>query len=163
MMKRLLVMCSILLAAYTAKAQPANIYNPEADAETEIKQATVEANAENKHVFLQIGGNWCSWCRKFHNFVNENKAIKDFVDKNFVVVKVNYSKENKNPDVLKKIDFPQRFGFPVFVILDGTGKRIHTQNSAYLEENEGYSEKKVLEFFKQWAPGALNPAAYAEE
>ena len=64
---------------------------------------------------------------------------------------------------MEKMDFPQRFGFPVFVILNGTGKRIHTQNSAYLEENEGYREKKVLEFFKQWAPAALDPASYSKE
>lgn len=162
-MKRLFVMCGILLAVYTAKAQPATIYNPGADANAEIQQATIKANAENKHVFLQLGGDWCSWCHKFHNFVNENKEITDFITENFVVVRVNYSKENKNTDVMEKLDFPQRFGFPVFVILNGNGKRIHTQNSAYLEENEGYSEKKVLEFFKQWAPAALDPDSYSTD
>jgi thioredoxin-related protein len=155
-------MFSILLAVYTVKAQPVTIYHPEADAKAEIQQATVKANAENKHVFLQIGGNWCPWCIKFHNFVNDHKEIQDYVNQNFVVLKVNYSKENKNLDVLEKLNFPQRFGFPVFVILDGAGKRIHTQNSAYLEENEGYSEKKVLEFFKHWSPAALTPDNYTK-
>jgi hypothetical protein len=79
-----------------------------------------------------------------------------------VVVPVNYSKENKNEKVLEKLGFPQRFGFPVFVILDAKGNRIHTQNSAYLEADGGYNKEKVLGFFKQWSPAALDPKTYTK-
>jgi thioredoxin-related protein len=141
-------------------AQNISIYKPEANAKAEIQQAIQQAKAENKHVFLQIGGNWCSWCIKFHQFVEAQNEIKRFVNENFVVLKVNHSTENKNFDVLKSLDYPQRFGFPVFVILDENGKRIHTQCSAYLENDGGYSEKKVLTFFKQWSPTALDDKNY---
>jgi len=77
-----------------------------------------------------------------------------------VVVKVNYSPESKNEELLAKLDFPQRFGFPVFVILDAKGDRIHTQNTAFLEEDGSYSKKKVMQFFKQWSPAALDPDNY---
>lgn len=76
---------------------------------------------------------------------------------------VNYSKENKSPEVLKKLEYPQRFGFPVFVILDSNGKRMHTQNSSCLEEGDGYSKTKVLDFLKQWSPDALNPDNYKDK
>ena len=158
-MKIILLIFSFLISTILS-AQETNIYNPNADAKTEIQQAVKEAKAEGKNVFLQIGGNWCPWCIKFHHFVESNSEIKNFVEKNFVVVKVNYSKENKNLAILKELDYPQRFGFPVFVILNGDGKRIHTQNSAYLEENGGYSEKEVLTFYKQWSPMALDPKTY---
>ena len=59
---------------------------------------------------------------------------------------------------LPSLEFPQRFGFPVFVILDENGKRIHTQNSAFLKKGDGYDKEKVLRFFKNWSPQALNPA-----
>ncbi|MDX5442362.1 MAG: thioredoxin family protein, partial [Hymenobacteraceae bacterium] len=62
--------------------------------------------------------------------------------------------------VLEKLAYPQRFGFPVFVVLNSNGERIHTQNSAYLEEGQGYSKKKVLEFLGQWSPDALQPKRY---
>lgn len=159
-MKKLLGILSIILLTLTVHAQPAKIYNPDADAKADIQQAVKQATTEGKHVFLQIGGNWCPWCLKFHRFVDDNQEIKDYVNANYVVLKVNYSKENKNLDVLKSLDYPQRFGFPVFVILDGNGNRIHTQNSAYLEEDGGYSAKKVLTFYKQWSPEALDPANY---
>ena len=49
---------------------------------------------------------------------------------------------------------------PVFVILDKNGNRIHTQNSAYLEEGKGHSPKKVLEFLKHWSPASIDPKSY---
>jgi hypothetical protein len=73
---------------------------------------------------------------------------------------VNYSKENKNPDILADLGYPQRFGFPVLVILDGNGNRLHTQNSAYLEQEKAYSMETVIEFLKQWTPAALDPENY---
>jgi hypothetical protein len=73
---------------------------------------------------------------------------------------LNYSKENKNLEALESLEYPQRFGFPVLVILDGKGRRIHTQNSAYLEKEKSYDEKKMIEFLKQWSPAALDPENY---
>jgi hypothetical protein len=76
---------------------------------------------------------------------------------------LNYSPENRNEDALASLDYPQRFGFPVFVILDGKGNRLHTQNSAYLEEGNGHDSKKVLEFFNHWSPAALDPKSYEKK
>jgi len=50
-------------------AQNISIYNPDANAMDEVTEASEKALSERKHVFLQVGGNWCSWCVKFHNFV----------------------------------------------------------------------------------------------
>ena len=150
----------LLTISLSVDAQVTPIYNPAANAQTEIDQAVKKAAAEGKHVFLQIGGNWCVWCRRFHQFTADDPEISDYIADHFVVVKVNYSKENKNEKVLEKLGFPQRFGFPVFVILDQKGNRIHTQNSGYLESENGYDKDKVLNFYKQWSPMALDPKTY---
>ncbi|WP_255501840.1 hypothetical protein [Olivibacter sp. SDN3] len=47
------------------------------------------------------------------------------------------------------------------MVLDSSGKRIHTQNSVYLEEGNGHSAKNVLEFLESWSPKALNPEQYS--
>jgi len=78
------------------------------------------------------------------------------------VYHLNYSKENKNLPVLAAYGYPQRFGFPVFLILDKNGKLIHIQNSGYLEEGKGYSKEKVADFLINWAPDALDPEKYKE-
>ncbi len=109
-----------------------NLYKPAEDAESAIKKDVKEAKSEGKHVFIQIGGNWCVWCARFNDFVNSSKTLDSLVKANYIVYHMNYSKENTNAKLLAKYGFPQRFGFPVFLILDGEGNLIHTQNSAYL-------------------------------
>lgn len=133
------------------------IYNPAANAQADLKAAVAKAKKEGKHVFVQVGGNWCSWCIAFHNLVDNTPELKKLLNDNYETVLINYSKENKNEAVLAKLQYPGRFGFPVFLILDGNGKLLHTQNSAYLEEGKGHSVKKVSEFLKSWTAGALKP------
>ena len=142
------------------KAADVRIYDPNADAFGELHEATAKARQEHKHVLLCIGGNWCVWCRRFNTLITTDADLKGYIDSNYVVVHVNYSPENKNLLVLASLGYPQRFGFPVFVVLDGMGHRLHTQNSGYLEEGEGHSKKKVMEFLRQWSPAALDPATY---
>lgn len=137
-----------------------NLYNPNADAKADITAATTKAKKENKHVFIQIGGNWCGWCKLFNDLTTTDEELKTYITQNYEVVHLNYSKENQNLDVLEQLEFPQRFGFPVFVILDGNGKRIHTQSSGYLEEGKGHSKKLVLEFLQSWSPKALDKESY---
>jgi len=161
-MKSILTLFFFLILS-SSIAQTAKLYNPEADVSVAISKGLAKARATNKHLLLQIGGNWCPWCIKFHQFCQNDHEISSLMENNYVTIKINYSKENKNLAELKKLDYPQRFGFPVFVILNSEGKRIHTQNSSYLEEEKGYSKKKVLDFLKQWTPGALNPNLYLDK
>ena len=161
-MKPILTSFLFLLLSVCFAQQPVKLYNPETDVSAELSKAIIQAKTENKHVFLQIGGNWCPWCLKYHKFCAEDKSIDSIMSKSYIAIKVNYSKENRNYAILKKLNYPQRFGFPVFIILDKNGNRIHTQNSAYLEEGDSYSRKKVLEFLNNWSPEALNPDRYKE-
>lgn len=134
------------------------IYNPAANAQADLDAAASKAKKENKHVFVQIGGNWCVWCIRFHNLVEETPDLKNYLTSNFETVKINYSPENKNETVLKKLKNPGRFGFPVFLILDGNGEVIHIQNSGYLEEGKGHSVKLITDFLKNWTYKAVNPS-----
>ena len=148
-----------LIVSAVAQEKP-TLYNPSADAKADIAAAVKKAAAENKHVFLQLGGNWCGWCILFNNLATTNDTLKTYIEKNYVVVHVNYSKENLNEEVFASLGYPQRFGFPVFVVLDGKGTRLHTQNSAYLEKGKGHDPKKVLEFLENWAPASIDPKTY---
>lgn len=143
-------------------AQDSPVYHPEADAKAEVSAAVKKAASDKKYVMLMIGGNWCRWCKMFDKMVKENAQVDSALKANYIFQHVNFSKENKNLQLLEKLEFPQRFGFPVFVVLNDKGERIHTQNSAYLELGEGYDAKKVVEFFEQWGPAALVPEQYKE-
>ncbi|MBD1394097.1 thioredoxin family protein [Mucilaginibacter glaciei] len=168
-MKKILLIAGIAALSFSAKAQEAikpevpHLYNPAADAKADIAAAVKTAATQHKNVLLQIGGNWCIWCLRFNDLVIKDAELDKYMNDNFVVLHVNWSPENKNEKVLADLGYPQRFGFPVFVVLDDKGKRLHTQNSGYLEEGKGHSKAKVMEFFQGWAPSALDPKSYAEK
>ena len=72
------------------------------------------------------------------------------MQKNFVVVKVNYSKENKNEKFLSQ--YPKIPGYPHLFVLESTGKFLHSQGSGDLESGDHHDHDKVFEFLKKWAP-----------
>ena len=140
-------------AAAEEKAKLPKPYNDKENAEAKIAELVKQAQAENKNIILQAGGNWCIWCLRFNQFVQTTPELKNVVDENYLYYHLNYSPENKNEKVFAKYDNPgARFGYPVFIVLDKNGKMIHTQDSAVLEEGKGYSIEKVKEFFQEWAP-----------
>lgn len=162
-MKKLFFITLISAFAFSAKAQDKpHIYNPAADAKADIAAAVKQAAKLHKNVLLQIGGNWCSWCIRFNEQVTTDTTLDKYLNDNYVVLHVNYSKENQNEDVLANLGYPQRFGFPVFIVLDSKGIRLNTQNSEYLEEGKGYNRDKILDFFKSWSPTALDPKSYTK-
>lgn len=160
-MKCFLITLLLSLTAFTGFAQQnakAPLYDTAANAKADIKKAVTLASKEHKNVMLQVGGNWCIWCTRFHNTVASNDTLSKLMKDNYIVVHVNYEQKNSGSALWKELGYPQRFGFPVFVILDEKGNRIHTQNSAYLEEGKGHSPAKIAEFLEQWSPAALHGA-----
>jgi len=172
-MKKILVFIAAVLISVSAfsqaKKEGVHIYNPQANAKADISAAVSKAAQENKHVLIQVGGNWCTWCIAFHNLVDSTATLKKYINDNFETVLVNYSPENKNEAVLADLGYPQRFGFPVFLVLDGKGKVLHIENSSYLETEEvaangkkkvGHDVKKITSFLKGWTVTAVNPDTY---
>jgi thioredoxin-related protein len=156
----LFLLFSILLFSQE-KSQP---YNPNADAKADLKKAIDLAKKENKHVLIQVGGNWCPWCLRFHAMAKGAQKIDSIIQKDYIYLLLNYSKENRNWDLMEQLQYPNRFGFPVFVILDQNGKELHIQDSGLLEHRDpkvkGYDTTKVVTFLKEWNVKALDPATY---
>ena len=142
-----------------AQERKNKLYNPYENADSAITIVKKKAALEGKHILIQIGGNWCSWCIEFNRFTTTDKQMDSLLKADFVIYHLNYSKENLNKKLLEQFGFPQRFGFPVFIVLDNNGKQLHTQNSSYLEKDKSYNKEKVMEFFQHWNAKALDPKA----
>ncbi|MBK8608923.1 MAG: thioredoxin family protein [Chitinophagaceae bacterium] len=163
-MKKILVII-FCLSGFFAGAQTAEtkLYHPDANAAKDIATAVKKAKAEKKYVLVQGGGNWCSWCIEFARFCQADKKIDSVINSSFVWLHLNYSKENYNKAIFAKYGYPQRFGFPVFLILDEKGELIHTQNSEYFEDGKkSYDREKVQSFLEKWSPGARDPKKYSD-
>ena len=130
--------------AEAEKASYAKPYNDAENAEKKIAELVKKAKKENKNILLQAGGNWCIWCLRFNNFVQTTPELKKLVDENYIYYHLNYSPKNKNEKIFAQYGNPgEKFGYPVFIVLDKNGKQIHTQESGSLEEGKGYSLEKV--------------------
>jgi len=158
----ILALATIFLGLQAQEKEEIKLYDPDLDGMEQIDKAVEAASASGKHVFVQVGGNWCGWCILFDKFVKEDAELQNLINDNYEVIHLNWSRENKNEESMERLGFPGRFGYPVFVILDGKGQRIHTQNSALLEEGKGYNRKDVINFFKSWTAEAVDPASYKD-
>jgi thioredoxin-related protein len=150
----LMISCSLMSQAQETK----KLYDPTIDGMKQINEAVAKAKSQGKHVLIQYGGNWCSWCIKFDGFCKADPEIMKIIEAGYIPVKLNYSPENKNEKANVYLGNPTRFGFPVFIIVDGAGKILHIQDSGLLEEGKGYSKEKVTGFFKNWTVTALIPS-----
>ena len=153
-----LLLCSIALSRPLAhqgvsvgSSRTASVekFDPSRDAAQDIKNAAVEAKQSNKRVLLDVGGEWCIWCRRLDSLYASHKDLSDFLHGHYVVVKVNYSKENKNEKVLAQ--YPKIPGFPHLFVLDGDGKLLVSQDTGELEKDKGHDPDKVLAFLQRWA------------
>lgn len=166
MKRTFIILLFATLVVGIANAQKAlkKVYDETVDPMTQIDEALTKAKAEGKYVVCQVGGNWCPWCLRFADFVENDSVVNKVVNDNFVYIHVNYNprkaaseaSRQKASLLMKRLDNPGRFGYPVFVVLNEGGKVIHIQDSSFLEEGNGYSESKVLRFFKNWTPQALS-------
>ncbi|MBI4810489.1 MAG: thioredoxin family protein [Ignavibacteriales bacterium] len=134
----------------TGEYKPVYKFDPNHDAAQDIKDAIVEATKSNRRIILDVGGNWCIWCKRLDTLFLENKDLTEFMHKNYIVVKINFSKENENEEVLSQ--YPEIKGYPHMFVLEKDGKLIHSQDTSELELGKGYGREKVFEFLKKWTP-----------
>lgn len=153
-MRKVIALSLFVVFSIMAFAQD-KYYNDKLDGMKQIQAATMLAQQSGRYVLCQVGGNWCPWCIRFAQFATTDSVIAPMIEKNFIYVHINYSKENKNVEAMKYLGNPARFGFPVFVILDDEGRPIHIQESESLEEGKGYSRKKVEKFLSLWTKKAV--------
>jgi thioredoxin-related protein len=164
-MKRLLISFAIVCTTIFANAQTTfkKVYNEDINPLEQVEQSVAKAKKEGKFVICQVGGNWCPWCLRFADFITNDTTISKIVSDNFVYAHVNYNprkvvseeKTAQAKQLMKRLNNPARFGFPVFVVLDEKGTVIHIQDSSFLEEGKGYNKEKVIRFFSSWTPNAV--------
>ena len=164
-MKKILLAITFLVMAsgVTTKAQsappsanspyvPVLTYDPSRNAAQDIQDALAEAKKTGRHVLMEVGGDWASWCHTMDNFFKEHQNLMEIREKNYVTVAVNFSKENQNREVLSH--YPKIFEFPHLFVLDADGKVLQSQQTSLLEEGETYNPEKFKAFLLKWAPPA---------
>ena len=124
-------------------------FDPKRDPEKDLAEAVKIAKKQNKRIILDVGGEWCSWCHKLDKFFATNVEAGKILKDKYVVVKVNFSPENKNEKFLAK--YPKINGYPHLFVLEKDGKLLHSQDTGLLETGPEHDAAKVIPFLKKWA------------
>jgi thioredoxin-related protein len=143
-------------AAAEAKADRPAIYDPAADSKAQINAALVKAKAENRHLLLMFGGNWCPWCHRLHALLQSDARLRDLLEKSFCLIMVDVGEkagEPLNADLVQLYRV-QGLGYPALAVLADDGKIVAVQSSGVLEKGKGHDPEKVLAFLNLEGPPA---------
>ncbi len=115
-------------------------------------QATVDrAQEEGKRILIEVGGEWCGWCKLLDGFIHDHEAVSGKLEAGFLIMKVNYSSENRNEAFLGQ--YPEIRGYPHIFVLEKDGTFLYSKNTVELEEGPSYNEQAILDFLDEWMPG----------
>jgi len=135
----------------TASAEPEREkFDPTRNSKIDLQMAIANAQADGKRIILDVGGEWCGWCRYMDKFFTQNPKLAKMRDENFVWLKINMSEENENKEFLAL--YPTIKGYPHIFVLEKDGAFLHSQDTAEFEDKESYNLKKFTEFLQKWSP-----------
>jgi len=125
-------------------------YDEARDPSADLEMAVARAGVEGKRILLEVGGEWCGWCKRLDLFIHEHATIFERLQGGFLIVKVNFSRGNANEDFLG--DYPSIPGYPHIFVLEKDGTFLHSQGTSELEEGSSYNENAILAFLDAWKP-----------
>ena len=127
------------------------IYDDNADAKKEIREALIKAKTENKRLLLVFGANWCYDCHvldyRFHQ-----PEIEPTLDKGFLVIHVDIGEGEKNVDLANKYKIPLNRGVPAIAVVDKSGALLYSQQQGEFAPARRLPPQNFLAFLQQWAP-----------
>lgn len=138
------------VAAAVSKSARAPIYIEESNGKHLIAAALKRAQRDNKHVLIEWGGNWCSWCYKLHDVFHEDSSVQPIIHEEFELVLID---QGKNKELMLEYAGPEGVsGFPHLTVLDTSGLVLTNQETGSLETGPRHDPQRVIEFLQQWKP-----------
>lgn len=131
------------------KYVPVIKYDPQRNAAQDIRDAVAEAKRSHRRILLEVGGEWCIWCHRLDDFFSAHPNLTKLRDQNFVTVKINFSEENSNKEVLSA--YGPISGYPYIFVLDSDGKLVRSQETGVFEQGKSYAEERLTTFLTYWA------------
>ena len=125
-------------------------FDPTRNAAEDLKAAMATAQKSGKRIILDVGGEWCGWCRLMDNYLIKNAELGKLRDENYIWLKINMSEENENKEFLSA--YPEIKGYPHLFVLESDGTLLKSKDTAELEDGKSYNLQKFTDFLKEYAP-----------
>ncbi len=130
-------------------------FDPGRDPGKDLRAAEAQAAREHKNILMDVGGNWCPWCLLLERTFAGDAALRAELEKNYVLLRVNWSPEAQNAEFLVK--YPEPHGYPAWYVLSPEGRLLKAEDTSGLEKNHGlkagYNKAALEGFLQKYAPG----------
>ena len=154
MKTKLILLILVFVTARFVSAAMDQVYDERADARKDIRAAIAQASHAGqpaKHIAVIFGANWCFDCRILDQQMHQGE-LSQLIERNYIVVKVDVGRMDKNIEVSSKYDVPIKNGIPAVAILDARGKLLFTQDQGQFADARHMSPESIQAFFEQWKP-----------
>ncbi|MGA8939981.1 MAG: thioredoxin family protein [Acidobacteriaceae bacterium] len=148
------VTATLVLGASVAAFAADKPFDPTRDSNKDLHAAMQQARMEHKNILMDVGGNWCPWCILLDRTLNDDAELRALLEKNYVLLHVNFSRENENLDFLGP--YPKAKGYPAWYVLSAKGKLLKAEDTSELEQTHkldaGYNKATLKTFLMENAP-----------
>lgn len=132
------------------------LFDPNGDPFGDVQRALEQARDEKKNVLLDLGGDWCIWCRRLETFILEHAELRHLRETHYITVKIYVGDEEAtNFDFLQRL--PSFDGVPHLFVYNSRGQLLRSQPTDPLEEGDSYNYERVKTFLTTWADWRLSP------
>lgn len=145
------------LGATGYPAAGADVFDPVADGEAQLKAGLAEAKAGGRRVVLMLGANWCPWCHRLDALLRQDPELQPRWTRDYVLVRIDVNWKGparRNAEILARYRRAPQRGIPVLTLLAADGEVLARPDISRWEtkEPEGYDVTKLRAFFAEWAP-----------
>ena len=144
-----LAVLAAIFAATGAFGQARYIYNENADAHAEVRDALARAAREHKRILLDFGGNWCGDCQVLDIYFHREPNAALLAD-NYILVDIDIGRMDKNVDIAQRYNVPLQKGVPALAVLDANGRLLYSQTNGEFERMRSMDPNSVTAFLEHW-------------
>jgi thioredoxin-related protein len=132
---------SLLALATQAGKPPAGLppagYDKARDPAADLAATIAQAKQENKRILLEVGGEWCIYCRLLNKTIHDAPEVAKRLNDSFIMLKVNFSPDVKNEAFLSK--YPKIPSYPHLFLLDRDGTFLLSQTpDDFMDKEDRY-------------------------
>jgi protein disulfide-isomerase len=78
--------------------------------------------------------------------------LASLLERNFVIVKIDVGRMDKNLDVAEQYHVPIEHGIPALAVLDSGGHLLYAMDQGQFADARHMSYESIKAFFEQWKP-----------